>query len=271
MLKCKKCLEEKPESLFVQIKGMRVGMVCRKCRSAQIVAGRHNREAIEKRLSERLVLASVGSAKCSKCDVVKSDCRFPQKNCVRHGSVCKDCTTELKKGWHQLTVVGVRAQKKSIEREAKKAQRAADISARKAKQAYSFLPSSLTTCAICSTEKVNTEFHTVRGKRHGKRCLDCATVAAKAFREKRFVDAPDLHRALRSHESNMRRAGVAQRIPPWADKQEIAKIYAGRPAGHHVDHTIPLFGKLVSGLHVEGNLQYLTATENMKKNRSFTP
>ena len=37
---------------------------------------------------------------------------------------------------------------------------------------------------------------------------------------------------------------------------------------HHVDHIIPLQGAIVSGLHVEGNLRVITATENMiKRNR----
>ena len=246
-------------------------MVCRKCRSAQIVAGRRNREEVEARIAERLALVADGSAKCSKCDAVKADALFPQKNGVRHGRVCCDCTVALKKMWHKRTEVGVRAQKKAVDAAEKKARRAAEISARKDAQAKSLLPSSRTVCAICSTEKANTEFHMVHGKRHGKRCLACATQATKAFREKRLAEVPDLHRAARSHESNMRRAGVAKRIPPWADKEAIAEIYAARPAGYHVDHVIPLFGKLVSGLHVESNLQHLPARENMKKNRSFTP
>lgn len=66
-----------------------------------------------------------------------------------------------------------------------------------------------------------------------------------------------------------RRACEKQQIPRWADRNVIAKIYARCPLGHHVDHEIPLRGRLVSGLHVESNLQYLTAEANHRKHNSF--
>jgi hypothetical protein len=66
-------------------------------------------------------------------------------------------------------------------------------------------------------------------------------------------------------------ADKMQRTPKWAKLKEIVLFYKNCPKGYHVDHEIPLRGKLVSGLHVLGNLQYLPAKENLRKNNGFTP
>jgi hypothetical protein len=66
-----------------------------------------------------------------------------------------------------------------------------------------------------------------------------------------------------------RRGRISNATPIWADKPAIRKFYVNCPEGHHVDHIIPLHGATVSGLHVLENLQYLPATENLKKGNSF--
>lgn len=66
-------------------------------------------------------------------------------------------------------------------------------------------------------------------------------------------------------------ADKLQRLPAWADVSAIDLIYAEarkqREAGMdvHVDHVLPLRGRLVSGLHIPENLQIIPALFNRQK------
>lgn len=76
-----------------------------------------------------------------------------------------------------------------------------------------------------------------------------------------------------------RRALKMQRTPTWLteiDKERIKNEYelaalqtkiTGEP--WHVDHIIPLQGKLVSGLHVPSNLRAMRGVDNISKNNNF--
>ncbi len=72
------------------------------------------------------------------------------------------------------------------------------------------------------------------------------------------------------------RAKREKRIVAWADHLKIQAVYdelqylnQTTDTAHHVDHIIPLNGKLVSGLHVHDNLQILTKEENIAKSNKY--
>ena len=67
-----------------------------------------------------------------------------------------------------------------------------------------------------------------------------------------------------------RRAAKLKATPAWADPKKIKEIYLNCPPGHHVDHYFPLQSPIMCGLHVENNLQYLPAKENISKGNRVT-
>lgn len=90
------------------------------------------------------------------------------------------------------------------------------------------------------------QWYTKNGRKNGTRCYTCHM------------------------ESKLRWRHRNQRFVPWADVKEIARVYEeARKEGLHVDHFFPLKGHLVSGLHVESNLQKLTPEENNRKNNHY--
>ncbi len=79
------------------------------------------------------------------------------------------------------------------------------------------------------------------------------------------------NRSVGNARSAKRRAQKLNATPSWADFNAIREFYKYCPKGMAVDHIIPLQGKLVSGLHVDNNLQYLTSIENSSKHNTFEP
>ena len=71
--------------------------------------------------------------------------------------------------------------------------------------------------------------------------------------------------------SAKRRAAKRQRTPLWADKEQIgmwysvAEVLSRGGVSFHVDHVLPLQGKVVCGFHSHDNLQVLPWFENLRK------
>jgi len=146
-------------------------------------------------------------------------------------------------------------------------------------------------CCKCNIEKDETQFYLNSNKKPSKHCKTCHAAYGKMWaqankdkkdaiskraREKHYNLCLERSRAWRrnnlEYDAYRRSLYVQQKrnaIPPWADKEKIKDIYLSCPKGYHVDHIIPLRGKLVCGLHVETNLQHLPAQENMRKRNNY--
>jgi hypothetical protein len=78
---------------------------------------------------------------------------------------------------------------------------------------------------------------------------------------------------------SMRKKVIKQRTPVWLspfDRLKIKCYYSvaamlarNNEEPWHVDHVVPLQGKLVSGLHVPNNLQFLRGVDNIRKKNKF--
>jgi len=119
--------------------------------------------------------------------------------------------------------------------------------------------------------KANPEKTAAKAKKYRQAHYEKLADAAKIYRKK--------NRALFNHHAIKRVAAHLQRTPAWLtdfDKLKIKCLYQvaamrTRESGQawHVDHIIPLRGKIVSGLHVPSNLQVITAAENRQKKNAY--
>lgn len=121
-----------------------------------------------------------------------------------------------------------------------------------------------------------------RASEHGKKAIKeySQSEAGKESRKKAIAKYErGTGKAKKLANTVNRRLSKIQRTPKWLtaiDYERIENEYKvaallTKVTGNlwHVDHIIPLQGKIVSGLHVPSNLRAIPAKENMAKHNNF--
>lgn len=94
--------------------------------------------------------------------------------------------------------------------------------------------------------------------------------AARSDAKREWVEANrDKVREVAKQQAVLRKRVRAAQIIAKHFVKETRAVYRACPKGMTVDHIVPLRGKLVTGLHVPWNLQYLTKAENIVKGNRF--
>ena len=159
-------------------------------------------------------------------------------------------------------------------------------------------------CTHCNIIKPLSYFYNKQSSKDGKasHCIECdknktaiyrnnferrekarkATANWVSKNKERKAQTDKLYKQYNRHKCNywesVRYTAKIQRTVKWANQDKIQDFYKEAKRlteqtgiKHHVDHIIPLQGKLVSGLHVENNLQVIPAFENLSKSNKFDP
>lgn len=113
---------------------------------------------------------------------------------------------------------------------------------------------------------------------------------ALALNKARYANDPVYREAKKAHDlawkkenpgkcnaqKAKRRAAEKHATPRWVDPKEFDLIYINCPPEHHVDHYYPLVGpknrdgkRIGCGFHAPINLQYLPASENLRKSNKW--
>lgn len=119
-------------------------------------------------------------------------------------------------------------------------------------------------------------------ERHKEEILNKQTVYRKIRQDKLkeyFKNYRQNNRSMIVADRAKRRIAQNRRVPKWMDEEHLFLIKEAYNLAQvrnqvfgfewHVDHIIPLQGKLVSGLHVIDNLQVIPANQNLKKSNQY--
>jgi|TARA_R110002051_G_C8429675_1_gene453258 hypothetical protein len=128
-------------------------------------------------------------------------------------------------------------------------------------------------CKSCSNEKAKktqkkyrqTDKYKEYAKKHRKKHRKKYNKSEKAKKTRKEWRNSEHGNGLIKAALAKYKAKKLQSTPSWSDLEKIKEIYINCPKNYEVDHIIPLQGKIVSGLHIPDNLQYLTIEENRRK------
>ena len=190
---------------------------------------------------------------CSKCQLMKPLTEFSKR------SACRACLAEYLREYRHANSECLKAKQREKYKAMPDSWRAAENERNRARYAK------------------NREAENERGRRYYEKnreaviARQCAHQAAN-----REAAAAQMRKWRKENPEKAKSAKIAyytrmKVVPAWADQEAIVEIYRqakflrGIGVDCHVDHIVPIRGKLVSGLHVETNLQILLASENMRK------
>ena len=195
--------------------------------------------------------ATIETQVCRECKVEKplSEYRF-RKDTQKHDRLCKTCTSIRRKAHYRADPKRYHVQEtayREANREKTRAQGKAYYQA--------------------NAEKVKTRTNAWKKTNKEKN-----RAIAKAYREANREKVRSARRKWQKAtpekclaKSARRRAAKLNATPAWANLKKIEELYLNCPPGHQVDHYFPLQSPIMCGLHVENNLQYLPAKDNISK------